>query len=199
MSLQLEINKRLYMDETTRRRAPASSRCSASWRRWSTPSSTTRRASSRAGARARRHRTGAPRRSASSSSAAPAGRCRRTRVKVDRTTRWGNPFTIAECGSVAVAVAAARPLDARRDRRAGRRRAAVGETLRAALAGRNLACWCAAERAVPRRPAADARQSALARLPRLAAGSRQRERRDRAAARAGSSASRGRDGGRRSP
>ena len=26
-------------------------------------------------------------------------------LKVDRTTRWGNPFTIAECGSAAVAVA----------------------------------------------------------------------------------------------
>ena len=26
-------------------------------------------------------------------------------VKIDRTTRWGNPFTIAECGSVAAAVA----------------------------------------------------------------------------------------------
>jgi len=26
-------------------------------------------------------------------------------VKVDRTTRWGNPFTVADCGSVAVAVA----------------------------------------------------------------------------------------------
>ena len=26
-------------------------------------------------------------------------------VKVDRTTRWGNPFTIAECGSAAIAVA----------------------------------------------------------------------------------------------
>ncbi|MDQ6629874.1 MAG: DUF4326 domain-containing protein, partial [Pseudomonadota bacterium] len=25
-------------------------------------------------------------------------------VKVDRTTRWGNPFSAAECGSAAVAV-----------------------------------------------------------------------------------------------
>ena len=30
MSLQLEINKRLYMDEATRTRTPASSRCSGS-------------------------------------------------------------------------------------------------------------------------------------------------------------------------
>ncbi len=26
-------------------------------------------------------------------------------LKVDRTTRWGNPFTIAECGSAPIAVA----------------------------------------------------------------------------------------------
>ena len=63
-------------------------------------------------------------------------------VKVDRTTRWGNPFTIAECGSAAIAVA-----------QHGRwMRGEIGapggleppsrDALRSALAGRNLACWC---------------------------------------------------------
>ena len=65
-------------------------------------------------------------------------------VKVDRTTRWGNPFTVAECGSVAIAVA-------QHGRWMRGEIAAPGgveppsrETLRAGLAGRNLACWCAA-------------------------------------------------------
>ena len=64
-------------------------------------------------------------------------------LKVDRTTRWGNPFTIAECGSVAAAVA-------KHSRWMRGEIAAPGgvepppvETLRASLAGRNLACWCA--------------------------------------------------------
>ena len=64
-------------------------------------------------------------------------------VKVDRTTRWGNPFTVAECGSIALAVA-------QHGRWMRGEIAAPGgveppprETLRAALAGRNLACWCA--------------------------------------------------------
>ncbi len=64
-------------------------------------------------------------------------------LKVDRTTRWGNPFTIAECGSVAVAVA-------QHGRWMRGEIAAPGgveppsrDVLRSALAGRNLACWCA--------------------------------------------------------
>lgn len=63
-------------------------------------------------------------------------------LKVDRTTRWGNPFTVADCGSAAQAVAAH-----------GRwMRGEIGapggadppslEAIRAALAGRHLACWC---------------------------------------------------------
>lgn len=65
-------------------------------------------------------------------------------VKVDRTTRWGNPFTIAECGSAAVAVAS----HGRWMR--GEIAAPDGveppsaEAIRAALGGRDLACWCAA-------------------------------------------------------
>ena len=63
-------------------------------------------------------------------------------LKVDRTTRWGNPFTPAECGSVAAAVA----LHGRWMR--GEVEAPGGavppspEELRGALAGRHLACWC---------------------------------------------------------
>ena len=63
-------------------------------------------------------------------------------LKVDRTTHWGNPFTIAECGSVAVAVA-------QHGRWMRGEIAAPGgveppsrDVLRTALAGRNLACWC---------------------------------------------------------
>ncbi len=64
-------------------------------------------------------------------------------LKVDRTTRWGNPFTIAECGSASVAVA-------QHGRWMRGELAAPGgveppsrETLQGALGGRNLACWCA--------------------------------------------------------
>lgn len=64
-------------------------------------------------------------------------------VKVDRTTRWGNPFTIAEFGSVAEAVS-------RHGRwMRGEIPAPRGEEppspadIRASLAGRDLACWCA--------------------------------------------------------
>ena len=64
-------------------------------------------------------------------------------LKVDRTTRWGNPFTIAECGSAAVAVA-------QHGRWMRGEIAAPGgveppsrDVLLTALGGRNLACWCA--------------------------------------------------------
>ncbi len=64
-------------------------------------------------------------------------------LKVDRTTRWGNPFTIVECGSAAIAVA-------QHGRWMRGEIAAPGgveppsrDVLRTALGGRNLACWCA--------------------------------------------------------
>ena len=64
-------------------------------------------------------------------------------LKVDRTTRWGNPFTIVECGSAAIAVA-------QHGRWMRGEIAAPGgveppshEVLRAALGGHHLACWCA--------------------------------------------------------
>jgi hypothetical protein len=64
-------------------------------------------------------------------------------VKIDRTTRWGNPFTPAACGSVAAAVA----------NHAAWMKGALAapdgavppsvEEIRGALRGRHLACWCA--------------------------------------------------------
>lgn len=64
-------------------------------------------------------------------------------VKVDRTTRWGNPFTPAECGSIAAAVA--RHAQWMRGEAAapdGRKPPEASEIQRE-LAGRNLGCWCA--------------------------------------------------------
>jgi len=64
-------------------------------------------------------------------------------LKVDRTTRWGNPFTIAECGSVAVAVAQHGRWMRGEIAAPGGVEPPTREVLRAALGGRNLACWCA--------------------------------------------------------
>lgn len=66
-------------------------------------------------------------------------------LKVDRSTRWGNPFSVADCGSAAAAVAAhARWL---RGEVLGPDGAAPPslEDLRRSLQGRDLACWCALE------------------------------------------------------
>lgn len=64
-------------------------------------------------------------------------------LKIDRTTRWGNPFTPADCGSVAVAVAhhAAwmKGALAAPDGRVPPTHAEI----RTALSGHHLACWCA--------------------------------------------------------
>jgi hypothetical protein len=64
-------------------------------------------------------------------------------LKVDRTTRWGNPFTIAECGSVAIAVAQHGRWMRGEIAAPGGVEPPTREVLRAALGGRNLACWCA--------------------------------------------------------
>ena len=64
-------------------------------------------------------------------------------LKVDRTTRWGNPFTIAECGSAAVAVAQHGSWLRGEIAAPGGVEPPSKETLKNALAGRNLACWCA--------------------------------------------------------
>jgi hypothetical protein len=64
-------------------------------------------------------------------------------VKVDRTTRWGNPFTIAECGSVAAAVAQHGRWMRGEIAAPGGIEPPTHEAIRAGLAGRDLACWCA--------------------------------------------------------
>ena len=64
-------------------------------------------------------------------------------LKVDRTTRWGNPFTVQEFGSVEAAVARhAAWMRGEADAPDGRAPPDVAELV-AALGGRNLACWCA--------------------------------------------------------
>jgi hypothetical protein len=64
-------------------------------------------------------------------------------VKVDRTTPWGNPFTVADCGSVQAAVAQhGRWMRGEIGAPGGAEPPSVA-ALRGALAGRNLACWCA--------------------------------------------------------
>ena len=64
-------------------------------------------------------------------------------LKVDRTTRWGNPFTIAECGSAALAVAQHGRWMRGEIAAPGAVEPPTPEVLRSALGGRNLACWCA--------------------------------------------------------
>ena len=64
-------------------------------------------------------------------------------VKVDRTTRWGNPFTIAECGSAAVAVAQHGRWMRGEIAAPGGADPPTAEAIRGALGGRDLACWCA--------------------------------------------------------
>ena len=63
-------------------------------------------------------------------------------LKVDRTTRWGNPFTIADCGSAAIAVAQHGRWMRGEIVAPGGVEPPPAEAIRAALAGRNLACWC---------------------------------------------------------
>jgi len=64
-------------------------------------------------------------------------------VKVDRTTRWGNPFTIAECGSAAIAVAQHGRWMRGEIGAPGGVEPPARDALRTALGGRHLACWCA--------------------------------------------------------
>ena len=64
-------------------------------------------------------------------------------VKVDRTTRWGNPFTIAECGNAAVAVASHGRWMRGEIAGPGGLVPPSPEAIRNALGGHDLACWCA--------------------------------------------------------
>jgi hypothetical protein len=63
-------------------------------------------------------------------------------VKVDRTTRWGNPFSAVECGSTAAAVARhAEWMRGEVEAPGGRVPPSLDE-IRSQLSGRRLACWC---------------------------------------------------------
>ncbi|HEX7441569.1 MAG TPA: DUF4326 domain-containing protein [Caldimonas sp.] len=63
-------------------------------------------------------------------------------VKVDRTTRWGNPFTAADCGSVDAAVARhAQWMRGEVEAPDGRKPPPI-EAIQRELGARNLACWC---------------------------------------------------------
>jgi hypothetical protein len=64
-------------------------------------------------------------------------------VKVDRTTPWGNPFTVADCGSAAIAVAQHGRWMRGEIAAPGGLEPPSRAAIRAALGGRNLACWCA--------------------------------------------------------
>jgi hypothetical protein len=66
-------------------------------------------------------------------------------LKIDRTTRWGNPFKVGTSGvpDAATAVARFRDLVARLDVDADPKLAHFApDSVRAALQGSNLACWC---------------------------------------------------------
>jgi len=66
-------------------------------------------------------------------------------LKVDRTTRWGNPYSPADSGSIAEAVARhARWMRGELAAPDGKPPPTQAE-IREALGGRNLACWCALE------------------------------------------------------
>ena len=63
-------------------------------------------------------------------------------LKVDRTTRWGNPFTTLACGSAALAVAQyGRWLRGETSAPDGASPPSLA-AIREALAGHDLACWC---------------------------------------------------------
>jgi hypothetical protein len=64
-------------------------------------------------------------------------------VRVDRATRWGNPFTVDAYGSRAAAVAAYRhALLTGTLLGIGTHRPVTVADVRAELTGRDLACWC---------------------------------------------------------
>ena len=59
-------------------------------------------------------------------------------VRIDRATRWGNPYVVDQHGSRAEVIAKYR-VWLWREIRAGR----IGPDALAALHGKRLACWCA--------------------------------------------------------
>ena len=64
--------------------------------------------------------------------------------KVDRSTRWGNPFSATDCGSAFIAVAQHGRWMRGEIAAPGGAAPPAAAALREALGGRNLACWCPA-------------------------------------------------------
>ena len=64
-------------------------------------------------------------------------------TKVDRTTRWGNPFRAESDGGIAEAVAQHARWMRGEIAAPGGETPPSSESIRSALAGRDLACWCA--------------------------------------------------------
>jgi hypothetical protein len=68
-------------------------------------------------------------------------------VKVDRSSRWGNPFRVGDritCadGTIAVCFSAAEAVQAYRDLMLHPISSKIRADIRANLRGKNLACWC---------------------------------------------------------
>lgn len=63
-------------------------------------------------------------------------------VKIDRTTRWGNPFTPQEHGSIAAAVALYGQWMVGSAAAPDGKLPPAADDIRQALRGKNLACWC---------------------------------------------------------
>jgi hypothetical protein len=64
-------------------------------------------------------------------------------IRVDRSTRWGNPFSIKDEGGRPAAVAKYREaLEAGTLPGVGKHEPVTVEEIRAGLAGHDLACWC---------------------------------------------------------
>ena len=203
-SLQLEINKRLYMDEATRNEERQLRRIAEDLLTLvdavlaHTKGELARLSRDDQG----RSRPAATRPQRVQLKRSAGWKMPANTVKVDRTTRWGNPFTAADCGSVAVAVAQhgrwmrgeiprrAVP-SRRRPRPSGPRSPVATSPAGARRTGRATPSCCS------RSPTEAKASRSPARRVRLAA--RQRERRHRAAAGLVLRAWRGRGAGRRSP
>jgi hypothetical protein len=66
-------------------------------------------------------------------------------VKVDRTTKWGNPFVVGKSGGAYAKTVVDRRHAWQLYRGAALANPALVAAARAELRGRNLACWCAKE------------------------------------------------------
>ena len=63
-------------------------------------------------------------------------------VKVDRTTKWGNPFVVGKPGGVFTAKVVDRRHAWRLYQSIAKENEALVQAAKAELRGKNLACWC---------------------------------------------------------